>query len=119
MSVCKNCGNNCPDNPSRCNTCGMYSIEDPKVFNTYSQKTKMAGLIKHEVKKDPVKTSKGEYDGDCNRTACDKKQAKWYNHSTRAYYCGKCAMQINAYAPEYKAEVGHELCVYEETRQIH
>lgn len=40
---------------------------------------------------------KGKFDGNCNRTACQKPIAgeNWFNTSTRAYYCTTCARQIN------------------------
>jgi hypothetical protein len=40
---------------------------------------------------------KGHYNGSCNREACQKAGAIWYNRSTRAYYCAECAMSINSY----------------------
>lgn len=109
---CNNCGKDFPGNHERCTKCGMYRVEDPQEFNKYNESTKMFGLIKRTLPQNPIKTAKGEYDGDCNRTACDKKQAKWYNHSTRAYYCGKCAMQINTLNPEFLRDNGYMLCVH-------
>ncbi len=38
---------------------------------------------------------KGLLNGNCNRTACQKPGATWYNKSTRAYYCEECAHEIN------------------------
>jgi hypothetical protein len=37
--------------------------------------------------------NKGKFDGNCNRTACQKpiKGNNWWNSSTRAYYCEHCA----------------------------
>ena len=41
-------------------------------------------------------TMKGDKGGQCNRTACTSGQpATWYNKSTRAYYCPRCAHRIN------------------------
>ncbi len=31
----------------------------------------------------------------CNRTSCKKEGATWWNISTRAWYCQKCAEDIN------------------------
>ena len=41
------------------------------------------------------KTDKGVHGGSCNRTACQKPTAFYYNHSTRFYYCEDCANLIN------------------------
>lgn len=40
---------------------------------------------------------KGQFDGNCNRTACQTliAGANFWNTSTRAYYCGQCARDIN------------------------
>jgi hypothetical protein len=35
----------------------------------------------------------------CNRTACQKPGAVWWNTSTRAYYCTDCAKAINEHNP--------------------
>ncbi len=35
----------------------------------------------------------------CNRTACQKEGATWWNPSTQAYYCTRCAKKINQYNP--------------------
>lgn len=35
----------------------------------------------------------------CNRTACQKPGAAWWNTSTRAYYCADCAKAINEHNP--------------------
>ena len=55
--------------------------------------------------------NKGEYNCECNRTACKNKHAIFYNHSTKKYYCGSCAYEINKWAQDFKKEYGHELCV--------
>jgi hypothetical protein len=38
---------------------------------------------------------KGIFNGNCNRTACQKPGATWFNTSTRAFYCEHCARDIN------------------------
>lgn len=40
---------------------------------------------------------KGQFDGNCNRTACQAsiQGRNYWNSSTRAYYCGTCARDIN------------------------
>lgn len=61
------------------------------------------------------KIKKGELRGECNRTACNSQNAMFYNHSTRMYYCSSCAYEINRWAPDFKREKGHELCVMVKT----
>jgi hypothetical protein len=45
----------------------------------------------------PNPALKGVFDGNCNIEDCQQPIAgnNWYNTSTRAYYCTKCARQIN------------------------
>lgn len=40
---------------------------------------------------------KGLYQGSCNRSACLRPGATWYNRSTRLYYCRGCAEDLNFY----------------------
>ena len=54
---------------------------------------------------------KGDFGQECNRTACNCKPALFYNHSTRKYYCGTCAFEINKWATEFRIKTGHQLCV--------
>lgn len=58
---------------------------------------------------------KGVFNGNCNREACQLPGATWYNLSTRAYYCGKCATEINSHtvAGQLEKIFGYEttLCV--------
>ena len=59
---------------------------------------------------------KGKQGGNCNRTACQGPNAVYFNHSTRAYYCKKCAHWLNA--DEFNARdaqllYGHELCTFD------
>lgn len=57
---------------------------------------------------------KGTKHGNCNRSACQKPGATWYNHSTQAWYCLKCAGQINeANQVEALELFGHELCTFD------
>lgn len=53
------------------------------------------------------KAIKGLANGECNRTACTNKNAKWFNSSTEKYYCGTCAYLINSYTPH--------LCKFDKT----
>jgi hypothetical protein len=56
---------------------------------------------------------KGEYLGSCNRSACLRSGAHWYNHGSLAYYCANCAMDLN-YDTFNKRDAlenwGHLLC---------
>jgi hypothetical protein len=60
-------------------------------------------------------TTKGEFDGECNRTVCNAKGARFYNHSTLKYYCAGCAALINRHN-YYDAMrmFGHDLCMLHE-----
>lgn len=40
---------------------------------------------------------KGVKDGNCNRTACQRPGASWYNRVTQAWYCPHCARLINSH----------------------
>lgn len=60
-----------------------------------------------------VLEGKGEKGQRCNRTACQAPGAYWFNHSTRAYYCGTCADIINneskRFKDSYLDDLGHDL----------
>lgn len=46
---------------------------------------------------------KGEKGGNCNRTACQKpisEDRQYYNTSTHAWYCTRCALMIQRANPE-------------------
>lgn len=43
---------------------------------------------------------KGVKGGNCNRTACQKPNAWWYNSGSWAYYCRACALEINKCCPK-------------------
>lgn len=53
----------------------------------------------------------GTYGGLCNRTACREPGARWYNTSTRRYYCVMCASRINLECRRFGEE---PICSYEE-----
>jgi hypothetical protein len=64
-------------------------------------------------KEPEIKPDKGLENGTCNRKACQAPGANWYNHSTRAFYCGNCAEVINYWAEhdeQYSLTKGHLLC---------
>lgn len=54
----------------------------------------LAALVSPEVQK-PDPKLKGKYNGNCNRTACQKPGATWFNLNTSAFYCASCGMDIN------------------------
>ena len=55
---------------------------------------------------------KGDFLGECNRTACSASPATYFNYSTRKFYCDCCALLINQanHADAIRA-YGHELCL--------
>ena len=42
---------------------------------------------------------KGKENGSCNRKACQRPGAVFFNTSTRAWYCAPCAHKINNASP--------------------
>ena len=46
-------------------------------------------------RKDPEEPVKGEYNGLCQRFACDNSAACWYNQNNGRYYCSACARTFN------------------------
>jgi len=66
-----------------------------------------------ELSKDetPDPSLKGKYEGNCNRTVCQKPGAVWYNHSTREHYCSSCASTLNEVnRADAMRMFGHDLC---------
>ena len=56
---------------------------------------------------------KGDRGAECNRTVCENKKANWFNHSTRAWYCQKCAAKLNhANHEDAQRLYGHALCTF-------
>ena len=39
--------------------------------------------------------AKGDYNGPCQRYACDNDGAHWYNQANGRYYCSDCARTFN------------------------
>ena len=66
-----------------------------------------------DYKRTETVSDKGDFNGSCNITACQKpNSATWFNHSTRKYYCKSCAMRLNSdpYNNSYaQKELGHNL----------
>jgi len=54
-----------------------------------------------------IKPDKGKWNGSCNRSACQRPGATWFNTSTRAYYCEPCARDISRFA---KRADGFHIC---------
>jgi hypothetical protein len=52
---------------------------------------------------------KGQFNGNCNITSCQKPGANWFNHSTRAYYCSSCGNRLNKDPFNMK----HSACLYD------
>ncbi len=73
-------------------------------------------IEKHQLDSDPhnfatMPPVKGELNGLCNRKACLKPGAIYYNHSTKKHYCPSCADMLNDYnRPGAMDLYGHDLC---------
>jgi late competence protein required for DNA uptake (superfamily II DNA/RNA helicase) len=64
-----------------------------------------------------LENNKGEYQGGCNRSACDNHNAEYYNHSTRMYYCRSCVKLINGVNRNDAMRLfGHDLCTIGENK---
>ena len=60
------------------------------------------------------KIKKGEYQGECNRSACSNPKAEYFDYSTRKYYCASCAKIINMENELYAHSMyAHDLCIKE------
>lgn len=71
-----------------------------------------------DYKRTEIAQDKGDFNGSCNITACQKPaSATWFHHSTRKYYCKSCAMRLNN-DPYNKADAqrlfGHDLLTFGE-----
>ena len=63
------------------------------------------------------KPDKGEKNGSCNRQACQKPGAVYFNHSTKRYYCEGCATLINNMNDDWApGEYGHQLCTLDSSQ---
>jgi len=70
---------------------GWKNVDSMNELNQHMQQFANAGIPKIEY---PKHWSKGQEL--CNRTACQTgRNVIYYNHSTKAYYCPKCARLIN------------------------
>lgn len=66
--------------------------------------------FKNQIYKNRPHFMKGEFKLECYRTACSNRPAVFFNHSTRKYYCTRCAHLINDANPDYYTKSGHDLC---------
>ena len=64
----------------------------------------------------PHAHDKGDKGGSCNREACQRPGAYWYNHGTQRYYCDTCAHWLNTDTFNRRDAArlyGHDLCTYQ------
>lgn len=88
---------------------------------------KQAKALGRQYSKSDKPVNKGFFMGSCNRSACLRPNARWYNHGSLAYYCEACAMDLNHDTfnrREALDEWGHLLCTEgeydpEKYRRIH
>lgn len=64
-------------------------------------------VVREKAKIEERKELKGQKDGNCNVTACQRPGAYWWNTSTRAYYCTSCAREINRWSQH---DEGYDIC---------
>lgn len=60
----------------------------------------------------PLKPDKGQKNGSCNRRACQEPPAVYFNSATLAYYCERCARELNEAALRFDGV--EELCKLDE-----
>jgi hypothetical protein len=64
-----------------------------RLMHAYQDHIIMEGITFTQYPKTPV--NKGIFGKNCNREACQKSGATWWNTSTRLWYCTECAYLIN------------------------
>jgi rubredoxin len=57
-----------------------------------------------------ITPEKGLENGNCNRQACQKPGATWWNRGSEAWYCPECAKLINMHPIVYNGKVEPALC---------
>jgi hypothetical protein len=92
-----------------------YTTRFGKLVRLHNSYTPSGKRIKDAPRYDEpkLKADKGEMNGSCNRTACQKPGADWFNHSTRKYYCANCAYDLNTDRFNHQDAwqmYGHDLC---------
>lgn len=60
----------------------------------------LCGSFEQRVQAAASPADKGEYLGKCNRTQCPTRPATWWNYRMLAFYCAKCAYEINKWGPQ-------------------
>lgn len=63
----------------------------------------------------PDGESIGTYNGLCNRTACRDTGARWWNSSTRKFYCVVCACRINQECRRFNED---PICEFKEAANV-
>jgi hypothetical protein len=72
---------------------GIPSARNSSLRGMFLTNAGPRGLIAHtEPEK---KADKGKKAGSCNRTACQRPGAVWWNRGSYAFYCGDCAHMLN------------------------
>lgn len=91
----------------------MVKLAAPKQSILDHIKIKQGKTVKKIPKETPAPDNKGVYNGRCNRSACLKPGANFYNWGSHAYYCASCARMLSV-DPVNRMDAlntfGHELC---------
>lgn len=86
-----------------------------RLHNSYTsngKRIKAAPTLPYEVT--PYPKDKGQYNGHCNRSACLRPGATWYNRGSYAFYCEDCALMLNVANRRDAYDLlgeGNELCI--------
>ena len=78
------------------------------------------GHISYDYSEPENQPDKGQFNGCCNRQSCQQPPARYYNRSTKLYYCAACAAMLNRANPDAGDVIrglqpGDPLCVYVDT----
>jgi hypothetical protein len=92
---------------------GRVKIAKRQSFQSYGGYTEDQVRTRSMYEEPALKADKGKKAGSCNRRACQKPGAVFYNRGSYAYYCGDCARLIN---DAYLGDLGDEpLCSIDES----
>jgi hypothetical protein len=73
-----------------------YTVLNGKLVRIPKQgKYKGHQRLQQVVREDATPKDKGQWAGACNRSACLKRPATWYNAGSLAYYCRECGPMLN------------------------
>lgn len=73
-----------------------------------------------EYREPELKPDKGEKGGSCNRTACQRPGAIWYNRAMYKWYCSRCARMLNEVRVPGGSTEDEPLCkLDDEAREIY